>query len=93
MLKDPLPDSATKLYASNDHMGNWLDGICTRKTPICDAVVGHRSASVCHIGNIALRLGRKLQWDPAQEQFVNDNEANKMLRRPYRKPWNLYQDI
>ena len=51
--------------------------------------VGHRSATVCHLGNIALRTGRKLTWDPAKEQIVGDSEANAMLTRPYRAPWKL----
>jgi hypothetical protein len=51
--------------------------------------IGHRSVSVCHIGNIAMLLGRKLQWDPAKEEFVNDDEANSMLNRPMRAPWHL----
>ena len=51
--------------------------------------IGHRSATVCHLGNIAIRTGRKLTWDPAKEQIVGDKEAAAMLSRPYRKPWEL----
>jgi hypothetical protein len=51
--------------------------------------VGHRSVTVCHLGNIALRLGRKLQWAPSKELFVGDAEANGMLRREMRGPWKL----
>ncbi len=90
LLSDPLPSDAIKLYVSNDHMGNFLDGIRTRQQPICNAEVGHRSVSVCHMGNLSLRLGgRHLEWDAKKEQFKNDKEANAMLSRPRRGPWKL----
>jgi hypothetical protein len=60
-----------------------------RKAPICDVAIGHRSATVCHLGNIAVRVGRKIAWDPAKEQVVGDSEAASMLARPYRAPWSL----
>ena len=61
----------------------------SREKPICDVEIGHRSATVCHLGNIAVRLGRKLTWDAAKEQFVGDDEANTWLSRPSRAPWVL----
>ena len=61
----------------------------TRKLPICDVEIGHRSATVCHLGNIAIRTGRKLTWDPKTEQIIGDKEANAMLTKVYRKPWVL----
>jgi len=88
LLNEPLPDGATKLYLSDNHMQNFLDGVRTRKPCICPAEVGHRSVTVCHIGVIALRTGKKLKWDPAMERF-DDAEANKMLSRPMRVPWKL----
>jgi predicted dehydrogenase len=88
LLNEPLPDSATKLYLSDNHMQNFLDGVRTRKACICPAEVGHRSVSVCHIGVIALRTGKKLKWDPKAEKF-DDADANKMLSREMRKPWKL----
>lgn len=88
LLKQPLPASATRLYVSNDHMGNFFECVRTRKLPICDAEVGHRSVSVCHLGVVAIRLGRELKWDPAKEQFVDDKEANTWLAREPRKPWS-----
>jgi hypothetical protein len=89
ILEEPLPKDAVRLYVSNDHMGNFLDGVRTRKPCICPAEVGHRSVSVCHMGVISLRLGgKKLAWDPAQQRF-DDSEANKMLSRPIRGDWKL----
>ena len=87
LLKQPLPASATRLYASNDHMRNFFDCIRSRKQPVCDAEIGHRSASACHLGVISIRLKRRLQWDPDKEQFVNDKEADKWLAREQRAPW------
>jgi len=77
------------LYESHGHRGNFVDCIKTRKDPICNAEVGHRSASVCHLGNIAMLLGRKLKWDPVKERFTNDDEANRMVDRTMRAPWHV----
>lgn len=88
MLVTPLPSNAIRLAESNDHMGNFFDSIKSRKPPICEAEIGHRSATVCHLGVISLRLGRKLQWNPQTERFVGDEEANRWLTRELRKPWN-----
>lgn len=88
LLMTPLPSSAPRLYASDNHMKNFFDCVRSRKQPICDTEIGHRSVSVCHLGVIAIRLGRALKWNPAQEQFVGDNEANTWLAREQRKPWS-----
>ena len=89
LLETALPANAERLYVSANHMGNFFDCIRSRKAPIADAEIGHRSVSVCHLGVIALRLGRKLTWDPAKEQFTGDNEANGHVSRPMRGPWTL----
>lgn len=83
-----LPDEL-HLYHSTAHRGNFLECIKTRKDPICNAEVGHRSATLCHLGNIAMLLGRKLKWDPEKEKFTNDDEANRMVDRTMRAPWNI----
>ena len=87
MITEPLPSSAKRLYVSNDHMGNFFECVRTGKQPICDVEIGHRSASVCHIGVISIRLARKLTWDPIKEHFVGDLDANKWLAREQRKPF------
>jgi predicted dehydrogenase len=92
LLKTPLPASATRLYVSNDHMGNLFECIRTRKAPVAEVEVGHRSASMCHLGVLALRLGRTLEWDPVKEEFKNDAEANQWLAREQRKPWT-YESV
>jgi hypothetical protein len=88
LLAQPLSASATRLYVSNDHMGNFFDCVRSRKQTICEPEIGHRSASVCHLGVIAIRLGRKLKWDPKNENFSGDKEANSFLACEMRKPWS-----
>ena len=89
ILDTPLADSDVHLYQSDSHFQNWLDCIKSRRRPICDVAIGHRSATVCHLGNIAIRTGRKITWDPAAEQIVGDEEATGLAQRPYRSPWQL----
>lgn len=89
-LLEPLGEQAAPaLPVSRDHHQNWIEAIRTRKEPIGDVVVGHRSATVCHLGNIAILTGRKIRWDPVREEIIGDSEAAKMLSRPYRPPWQL----
>ena len=87
-LKDKvITDSDKRVYFSDNHYKDFLDAIKSRKNPICDVEVGHRTATVCNIGNIAYRLGRPLRWNPRTEQFEGDAEANKLLSRPMRTKW------
>jgi hypothetical protein len=90
IIETPLPDNAVRLEVSNDHMGNFFDCVRTRKNPISPVEAGHRSACVGHLIVIALRLGRKFQWDAAAEVFVGDGakEANAHLAREMRKPYD-----
>jgi hypothetical protein len=73
-------------------MGNFFDCVRSRKLPVADVETGHRSASLCHLGVIALRLGRKLKWNPTHEKFVGEGskEASKMLAREMRKPFDYH---
>lgn len=72
-----------------DHVRNFLNAVKTRQDPIEPVEVGHRTASLCHIGNIALKLNRTLRWDPEREVFPDDTQANELLRRPMRGPWEM----
>ena len=88
LLAQPLTNRKVELYVSKNHMGNFFDCVRSRQQPICDAEIGHRSVSLCHLGLIAIRLGRKLQWDPKKEQFLNDKEAGQFIAREMRRPWD-----
>jgi predicted dehydrogenase len=70
------------------HVRNFLDCVKSRRQPISDLESGHRAATICHLANISLRLGRKIRWDAAHEQIVGDAEAAKLLSRPYRPSWD-----
>ncbi|HON92076.1 MAG TPA: Gfo/Idh/MocA family oxidoreductase [Sedimentisphaerales bacterium] len=78
-----------RLYDSKNHYIDWLDAIRKRAKPICDVEIGASSVTVCHLGNIAYTLERPLRWDPVHEVFRGDDEANRLLSRPYRSPWQL----
>ncbi len=98
----PLPDGDKEEYwteAVKDRSGegmkdyarharDFLDCIRTRKDPLSDVVSGHQVATACHLANISLKTGRKVIWDAEREQIVGDREANAMLWRPYRRPWD-----
>ncbi|MFD2933538.1 Gfo/Idh/MocA family protein [Spirosoma flavum] len=87
-LKDKvIGEGEKRVYLSDNHYKDFLDAIKSRKNPICDVEVGHRTASVCTLGNIAYQLGRPLRWNPATEQFQGDAEANRLLSRPMRTKW------
>ncbi len=81
-----------KIVSSNSntsHVNDFLDCVKTRNKPVADINIGHRSATVCHLGNIAVRTGKTLTWDPKTETIVGDAEASKWLTKEYRKPWSL----
>jgi predicted dehydrogenase len=83
------PDRSGKIDAIVNHMGNFFDCVAARRQPIADVESGHRSVSVCHLGNISCKLGRVLEWDPAAERFVSDAEADGLLSRPQRKGFEV----
>jgi hypothetical protein len=74
---------------TNDHHANWFECIRTRESPSSDEEIGHRSASLGHLVIIAHRLQRSLKWDPVQEEFLGDEEANRLRCRALREPWRL----
>ncbi|MCU0960449.1 MAG: Gfo/Idh/MocA family oxidoreductase [Pirellulaceae bacterium] len=77
--EDPLPADAVRVYESDSHMQNFYDCVQSRKDPIMNVESGHSVATLCHLGNIARWLGRPLKWDPQQEVFPGDEEANSFL--------------
>jgi myo-inositol 2-dehydrogenase / D-chiro-inositol 1-dehydrogenase len=87
ILTSVIGPNEIHLYVSNNQQGNWLDCIKSRQEPISPVEIGHRACTVCLVTHIAMKLGRKLQWDPVREVFINDAEANKWLSRPQRKPY------
>lgn len=82
--KDELIESAEGSPQLLDHHRNFIDCIRSGARPAADIEIGHRSATLCHLGNIATRLGRALSFNPAREQFIDDVEADALLRRQYR---------
>jgi len=87
LLTSVIGPNEIHLYESSSQQGNWLDCIKSRKEPISPVEIGHRACTVCLTTHIAMKLGRKLTWNPDKEVFVNDNEANSMLSRPQRAPY------
>lgn len=86
LMREEIGPGEIHLYESKDHMRNFLDCIRTRREPAAPVEIGHRSAAICHLGNIAMTLQAKLQWDPAAEQFTGprSEEANRFVNRAYR---------
>lgn len=89
LLKEKIAQNEIHLGRSPGHHRNFLDSVRSRQQPVAHAEIGHRTASLCHLTNIAMLLGRKLKWDPVKEQFPGDDEANKLLAPVMRSPWSL----
>lgn len=87
IVREPLRPDEVHLYRSSSHAGNFLDCVRTRKRPICDADIAHRSASALLLGGVAKQLNRTLKWDPKAERFIKDDEANRLLAIAKRPPW------
>jgi hypothetical protein len=87
ILESVIGANETHLYKIDEQHGNWLDCIKTRKAPISPVDIGHRACSVCLISHVAMKISRKLEWNPKTEMFVNNNEANAFLSRSQRKPY------
>jgi len=92
ILESEIGPDEIHLYESREQHGNWLDCIKSRELTISPAEVAHRSCSACLVSHIAMKLPRKLHWDPLNERFQNDDEANSMLSRSQRYPWG-YEHI
>ena len=89
LLRETIGPNEIHLGRSPGHRRDFLDAVKSRKQPFAPAEVGHRTASICHLINIAMLTKKKLKWDPQLEQITNDCEANSMLARPMRSPWHL----
>lgn len=87
IIKSVIGPGEIHLTESKDHHGNWLDSIKSRQAPIAPVEVAHRSCSTCLLHHIAMKLGRKVYWDPVKERFKNDDEANAMVSRTQRSPY------
>ncbi len=89
ILNEYIGPDETRLYKSRDHYQNFLDCVKSRKLTITPIEVAHRSASVGHLGVIAMELGRKIRFNPETETIIDDPEATRLLGRSYRSPWQL----
>jgi predicted dehydrogenase len=89
LLTSTIGPDDIHLYKSDRHKDNFLECIKSRREAVAPVEIGHRSCTVCLLGEIAMRLRRKLKWDPDKEEFLNDDQANRMLARPMRSPWKL----
>jgi hypothetical protein len=89
LLTSTIGPDEIRLPRSNNHRRNFIDCVKTRQKTICPIETAVRSDTICHQDDIAIRLGRKLRWDPEREGFINDEQANRMLTRPMRSPWHL----
>ncbi len=89
IITSVIGENEINLYRSDEQHGNWLDCIRSRKQPISPVEVGHRSCSTCLIHHVVMKLKRKVYWDPINERFLNDDEANSMLNRPHRFPYEV----
>ena len=87
ILGSQIGNDGIHLYESKDHHSNWLDSVISRQAPITPIEVGHRACTVCLLNHAAMKLNRKLYWDPIKERFKNDDEANGMLSRTNRWPY------
>ena len=82
-------DKVKGVDGQNSHVRNFLYCLKTRALPTFDVEIAHRACTVCHLGNLAYLLKRRLRWDPLREVVVGDDEANRLLDRPKREPWTV----
>jgi len=89
IIKSVIGPNEFHFMVSNDHHGNWLESIRDKKPNIAPVEEAHRSCSACLVHHIAMKLDRKVYWNPKTEKFKDDEEANKLLSRPQRAPYDL----
>ncbi|MBV63917.1 MAG: oxidoreductase [Rickettsiales bacterium] len=90
IVKDPIPENGLHLFTCKEgEHRNFLDCVKSRNDPYFPAEIGHRCATLCHLGNISMRLDQGLDWNPETEKITDNKAASSMLSREMRKPWNL----
>ena len=89
LLRVQIKPDEIHLERSPGHHQNFIDSVITRKDPMATVEIGHRTATICHLFNIAMHVNRPVTWDPVKEEITNDPEANRMISRPMRSPWTL----
>ena len=87
LLQSEIGTNEVHLHESGSHHRDFLDAIRTGRAPACPIDVALRSDTICMVNDIAIRLGRTLRWDPQKEEFIGDAQANRLLTRPMRSPW------
>ena len=86
----PVPPKTVPRYKGTGGIyGDWIESVRTREKPWRDIERGHRTATMCHLGNICYQLMRPLKWDPVKEEFPGDDQANRFLDRARREPWTI----
>lgn len=89
ILKELLPPDAVRLYVSRNHLSDWISSVRSRKSPICNAETGQRTATVCNLVNLTYTYNQPIKWDPAKEEFTGGTGDPQWLDREYRGPWKL----
>jgi predicted dehydrogenase len=89
LLSEKIGESEIHLGRSPGHHRNFIDCVKSREQPVAPAEAGHRTATICHLNNIAMMVGRKIVFDPKTETIPNDSEANQLLKPAMRSPWSL----
>ena len=90
LRRERIQNNEWHAYKSSDHVGNFIDCIKSGKQTVAPVEAAHRTISICHLANIAIRLGRKtLKWNPKREKIIGDKEASQYLSKPIRGNWRL----
>ncbi len=91
LLEEKIGEQEINLGRTTDHKRNFIEAVRSRdaKSLFAHVEIGHRTASICHLNNLSIRLGRPLKWDPVAEQIIGDNEANALLTPKMRQPWSV----
>jgi len=89
ILNEVIGENEIHLYRSDDHIGNFLECIKSKRETVAPVEIAHRSISAGLLGEIAMTTGQKIKWDPVKEEIIGNPVASRLLTRPYRHPWNL----